>query len=165
MGLDVYGNLIIGVPVTRADFFTKVGTELRCAHGHVKAAKSSARFCDQDGSKFREEPVEEATAAFRAWAGEKKYDPDKFWDILSETWSSGIGIHCVDTISSCESSESMALGFRVAKTGSACECADKGTLGLTLEFIAGKMAEAEELARKLGIDRKAQLFLNLYASY
>lgn len=165
MGLDVYGSLVIGVPVARVDFFARTGTELRCAHGHVKPAGSSARFCDQDGSKFREEPVEEATPAFRAWAGEKKYDPDRFWDILSETWSSGIGIHCVDAISSCESSESMALGFRVAKTGSACECADKDTLGLELGFIAGKMAEAEALATRLGINRKAQLFLNLHASY
>ena len=30
MGFDVRGNMVIGVPVTRADFFAKTGFEHRC---------------------------------------------------------------------------------------------------------------------------------------
>jgi hypothetical protein len=168
MGFDVRGNLVIGVPVTRADFFAKTGFEHRCERGHIRAAGSTARFCEQDGSRFSKEAVEDPTPQFKAWAEEFGVPPNKLWDDLNEICGAdpnASGVFCVDAVSSCEGSESMALGLHIAETDSACGSSDVDTLGFTLEFVAGKMEEAEKLARHLGIGRKAQLFLNVYASY
>jgi hypothetical protein len=166
MGLDVYGNLIIGIVVSRSDFFKEVGSEWRCLKGnHPRPDGSSAKFCEHCGNEFHERPMEEPTAKFKAWAESKKYSPDRWLDVLHDTYDCGFGIHCVDSVSSSDSRESFALGFKVAETDSQRGGRAASLYGLSLEFITAKMAEVEEKVGNLGINRKAQVFLNVHMSY
>jgi len=174
MGLNVYGNIIIGVPVAREDFFIEMGSSYGCKNGHVKIKKTgklAVKFCDQCGSELCLKPIEKPTSEFKAWADELEISADDLWHSLRDQYpygsdSDSSGIFCIDSISSSENgSSNLALGFRVAQTSDACHGCGNSILPISPEFILVKIEDAESIARSVGIDRKAQVFLTVHMSY
>lgn len=175
MGLNVRSSLVIGVIVSRDDFFRNVGSEWRCQKGnHPRSDGSSAKFCEHCGSEFYPRLLQEPTVEFKTWAEEEEYSPEDWWDILERsrasstmggTYGCGFGLHCVDSVSSSTTSRKMfALGFKVMEAKSNYNNG-RADAGLSLEFITTKMAEVETRLKQLGLDRRAQVFLNLHMSY
>jgi hypothetical protein len=121
MGTNVFGKLIVGVPICRSDFFVTEKDCWMCENGHTRP-HGKAQFCENDGKKFVRKPVEIPTPAFAAWAKkedvwakkeDRDADPDLFWDYLRCT-DNDIGIFCADSVSGGHGSEDLALGFCVA---------------------------------------------------
>jgi len=166
MGMDVYGKLIVGVPISRSDFFITEKDRWMCENGHARP-HDKAQFCEADGKKFVRKPIETPTPAFATWAKEEDQDADPhlFWDYLSDTYndSGEVGIFCVDSVSGGYGGEDLALGFCVAHTNTHRD--GRGDpVGVSPELVAAKAALVEKLAHELGIDRKAQVFLNVHVS-
>lgn len=157
-------SLIVGVPVTRGDFFVKEGEKWVCRNGHSRKNEKS-KFCEEDGLKFERRDVEIATRMFAEWAEESKSDPDGLWDNLRNCCGyNKLGIFNVASMAGSESDAcDLALGFFV------CKVSDyKGNQkpeGFSIEHLEAKAKEVEAVAKDLGISRKAQVFLCGYVSY
>lgn len=166
MGSKVYGSLVVGVLITETDYLVTTGSAHTCSRGHIRH-NPTAKFCEQDGSRFRQETTEDFTPQFTAWAKSLGVPPDR---LLTDLFAAEdpdperIGIFFVDAVSSNESQESFALGFLVSGTDDANEGPDTEVLGISLGCISDRAKAAEELAHNLGIKRKAQVFLNLFIS-
>lgn len=166
MGIDVYGFLIVGVPISREDCFVAEKNRWMCDKGHIRE-RDGAQFCESDGTRFVRKPIERATPWFAAWAKEAGYEeePSGWWDNLRDTYyESDVGIFCVDSVYGGIQKSNLALGYRIAVVGSHRESVTK-TTGFAIEYLSGKAGEIESLAKRLGLpDRKAQVFLSMSVS-
>jgi len=155
MGLDVFGRIFVGIPVTRHDFFVTVGSGRRCPNGHP----GSGAFCSQCGAPVSSVALEEKTPEYAALGR----------DLFDDDYIRGVGVILVRDVSAFVSGShraaALALCIRVSTTGSDRSHRPGETAWNTLEMVAASAADVSALARTLGIAGTPVVFNSVRLSY
>ena len=144
MGLDVYSKIIIGVPVSRSDFMHAIGAGMKCARGHVAVGGLSAGpFCPQDGTPFKDKPREEPTDIAKAYAANYGSAPENAWEYARErhVWQRD----------ATQTAEDKAPKYVLGSEVRSHNCDTPKDMSLDAAAVAMAMAEAEDMARAIGL--------------
>ena len=164
--------LLLGMQVSRADFFTTRGTTRKCCYGH-EARTPEARYCASDGMMLETVPVLVATPEFTAFvkAHDDPAEPypacqDFFAAWLSEELDlDGPGVHSLATSSEARRKDSsFLLGVQLARVRS--DHFEKLSVDPAGLVDAAAVVAIRARAKELGIDptRPIELFLVNYVS-
>ena len=177
MGLDVRGKIVVGVPVSHSDFWTRTGagTVHRCECGHGRNA--AEKFCPEDGTRVIESVAEVPTSGYAQYAQQAGRSPADLWVEFAtwhdESWKrENAGLPCVQRVPALNDHAykdvPLAFGVRILQTESNRGGGDdyQRAASLTLGAIAKVMDAMRITAAEVGIhDREPQVFFVVNFSY
>jgi hypothetical protein len=168
MSVEYYAKLILGMTVSRDDFFKPTGSKRQCI-GCLKdyPTDSYPKHCPDCGQKVLLVKVEEPTPALQKYAEEKGYDVDELWEeLVNERDSDKIGIHPIDPNQSSETAEdNIVLGFLLSNIDSYQEKRKKDN-SLDLAEVPDLVIRIHMLASELDIPPRAtKVYSCLYCSF
>lgn len=167
---DAYAHVYVGVRIGSSEgvFYTEAREDQEtCAKGHVRQ-EGDGDFCGKDGEKFYHQLIRKPTEGFKRFVEELLG-----WEPGGETWEDGWednyrGLweeHYLFNTNSVTSSEDdggdTALGVRILDTGGGGRC---GPRSKDENEIEQAFESVRELCEAMGIEYKAELFLQLYWS-
>lgn len=166
MGLDVYGGLVLAIPVERAEFWQVTGTAWKCARC-LREGDKNAKCCSECGWKLSKIAVEEPTPNFLAFAGSR--DPKEIWEALSRDDDDDemVCLRRIDAIQGCDDDVvSLGLGVRLLQTDSH-RSGEAEPVSVAPDDIDERMTAIRAVADALGIDasRMPEFYLYVYLSY
>lgn len=165
MGLDVYGQLIVGIRIKEGDFWTADGKERRCPR--CLKARPSGQFCSDCGGRVCEVPKREAAPALLRLCRDGEH-PHAAWDRLREKGEEGIGVHEIEgVIDGGASDHEYALGLRLGRTHSSRDPDRDEVCAVTVAQIQEADREVSREATRLGLmnGRAVEIFTTVYLSY
>jgi hypothetical protein len=167
MGLGVSGHTILGIQVSRDDFWLPYGEEATCSFCGKKAAHPSERFCSADGREMRVRALEKPTENFAKYAASINEEPTALWKRMQEAkfcsiWRCNAMQSCDDEVD-----RKFALGFRLGRTSSHRSRGDDGVTATDFESCKLLVEQIKEMKVKLGIpgDPLVRIFTCVYLSY
>lgn len=159
MGISVNGKLVVGIRVTRADFFIVTAHEQRCGRGHV----STSAFCPQCGDRTTTKTVETPTADAITFAASIGTTAERMWEEASDAKSF---VHRVNAFDGSENDSPIyALGLQVARTPWYGGASDTEVISRSLGEIDQAGSRVVALWRAFGKElRPVEAFLSVYLS-
>lgn len=169
MGLDAYAKTLLGIEVSRVDFFMPTGTVRKCARC-LKTAEKNEKFCSEDGTKISTVVSDEPTKVFASYAKKHRMSPEDIYngmrDMFFDTGSFGLSpINAMQ--SGGDDKQPLALVIVLGRTESHRAGEERGVvLSRDLAEIGKLEKELLQKAKQLGIEgRPVKLFTCLYLSY
>lgn len=163
MGLDVYGQLIVGIRIKEDDFWTTDGKERRCLR--CLKVRPSGLFCSDCGGRVCDVPKREAAPALLRLCRDGEH-PHAAWDRLRNK-EEGIGVREIEgVIDGGASDHWYALGLRLGRTHSNRDPNRGEVCAVTVAQIQDANAEVSREATRLGLNGRAvEVFTAVYLSY
>lgn len=162
MGLDVYGYLIVGVPVSENNLFVTEEKFVNKCGGCEADRTSGRRFCSNCGNEFKREMVSAPTEGLMklvAEEGLEDFSPKNVRDLEDI-------VHNVNSHQTYEDDNSqLAVGVQIRSTGSNRNGGADPCSASWLRLEEAK-AKAIRMASTLGLDDpKVEIYLSIYYSY
>jgi predicted RNA-binding Zn-ribbon protein involved in translation (DUF1610 family) len=163
MSVSFHAYLVVGIRVTRADFFKmETDTEATCPKGH-KPEKAGVKFCPECGGKFEIRTREVPTEALRKYA--KKFGCKALvaYEGLREAYYLGqLGLFQIEGCHSESDGTYMAFGYRIREISPSN--GDDHIQGISLKDLQEQILVVRKEAGDIGLpSQEAEVFFTGYA--